>query len=543
LQKRRVTRLTALLIAAALWAGIYLPGLGSTELKGEEGRRVMPAVTMLEGGSLVVPYVGGKPFLRKPPLVQWCIAGSMKVFGRNVWAARLPSALAVLALAAVIILATRGWLIAEQSLLAAIIMMTQVSMIEKCRLAEMEGIYVGLSGIAMVLWMSWWSQDRSAWLVWVVPGIFNGLAILAKAPMHLVFFYAVVIASLAANRSLRQLWSGPHLAGLAAGAAVVLAWYFPYMNSGVVDPDALAETVQRQAIERFTGAEFEVGKWFMNIPNGLANHLPWVLFVPLLWRQEATAGLHERTAALVRGGRWAVVGTFVVLLLIPGVLPRYVQPLAAPLSVLLAAAVYECPRRYRHWWRYSAFGLTALVFLAAVSAPFVVAAAVNRGGDVLNPAVAGLVVLFVFSGALLLMALRRRLHETVHLGLWTGLIVCMGMILYATCAVPWIRQHEDIRPFAERIDDAVPEGQALVAYGLDDFAPLLATLFYIEKTPIIYAPEAKAAPQGEHFFLVRGKDRKKFEGRFQVMGSPLAEWKGSGEKEPAVLVRAARTTK
>ena len=73
--------------------------------RGEEGRRVMPAVTLLEGGSWVVPNVGGRPFLRKPPLVQWCIAASLKVFGHNTWAARLPSALSVLALAMVMILA------------------------------------------------------------------------------------------------------------------------------------------------------------------------------------------------------------------------------------------------------------------------------------------------------------------------------------------------------------------------------------------------------------------------------------------------------
>src|SRR5688572_9691147 len=159
-----MNRLTALLIAIALWAGIFLPGLGSTEFKGEEGRRVMPAVTMLEGGSWIVPQVGGKPFLRKPPLVQWCMAGSMHVFGKNAWAARLPSALGVLALVAVIILCTRRWLIAEQSLLAAIIFMAQIAMIEKCRLAELEAIYVALSGIALVLWMSWWAEERSPWL-------------------------------------------------------------------------------------------------------------------------------------------------------------------------------------------------------------------------------------------------------------------------------------------------------------------------------------------------------------------------------------------
>ena len=86
-----------------VWALIYLPRLGSLEFKSEEGRRVLPAVTMIESGNYVVPQIGGEPYLRKPPLVNWLVAGSFKLFGvRNEWTARLPSVLAVLAVATVV---------------------------------------------------------------------------------------------------------------------------------------------------------------------------------------------------------------------------------------------------------------------------------------------------------------------------------------------------------------------------------------------------------------------------------------------------------
>jgi 4-amino-4-deoxy-L-arabinose transferase-like glycosyltransferase len=537
-QKRPVNRLTALLIVTALWAAIFLPGLGSTELKGEEGRRIMPAVTMLDGGSWMVPSVGGKPFLRKPPLVQWCMVGTMKVFGRNAWGARLPSVLSVLALAAVMILCTRGWLIPEQSLFAAVVMMTQVATIEKCRLAELEAVYVALSGIAMILWMSWWAQGRSPWLVWTVPFVFNGLAILAKAPLHLLFFYAVVVATLISARELRKLRSLPHFAGLLIMVAVVAAWAVPYFRE-VAAGDA-GQVWKRQFVERVTGAEMDWVKWLLNIPNGLANHLPWVLLAPLLWWRGATDGLHDRTAMLVRGARWAVGICFIGLLLIPGVLPRYVQPLVAPFSLLLAIVAWECPQRFRQWWRWMLFTFTIVVFAGALAAPFVVAAAVTRGAEAMNPLVAGLCVLLVFFAALLLLSLRRRLHETLHLGLWTGLIIAMAILLYATCAVPWMRLKEDIRPFARRIDAALPTDIPLVAYGLDDYAPLLGTLFYLKETPFTYAPDADAAPDGDHFYLVRGRDMKKFRNRFVVFGAPVASWQPDGEKEPSVVVRAQR---
>ena len=563
-----MNRLTALLIATALWAAIYLPGFGSTEMKGEEGRRVMPAVTMLDGGSWIVPEVGGKPFLRKPPLVQWCMAGSMHLFGRNTWAARLPSALGVLALATVLILCTRRWLIAEQSLLAAVILMVQVAMIEKCRLAELEGIYVALSGIAMLLWMSWWAEERSRWLVWTVPFLFNGLAILAKAPLHLVFFYVIVIATLAARRELRSLWSWPHLAGVLLMLGVVAAWAIPYFQE--ISADTAGQVWKRQFVERVTGAEMDWLKWLLNVPNGLGNHLPWVLFAPLLWRFDALNGLHPRPAALLRGGRWAVAICFVVLLLIPGVLPRYVQPLAVPFSLLLALAMLELSPTVYEWWRKILTVLTIILFTAILAAPFVAGAAATRGVvaelpgvarlmffvfnsapgiaiaaiapqvEPMNPVFVGSTMLLAFCAALFPLSLRRRVRQSVYLAVCTASVVAMAMLLYAIAAVPWMRLNEGIRPFAKRIDAAAPDGVPLIAYSLEDYAPLLATLFYLRDTTVAYAPTPDDAPRGRHLYLVRGKDDRKFRNRFRIEGDPIASWRPEGEKAPSVVIWAER---
>ena len=95
-----MSRVASLSIVLLCWAAIYLPGLGSLEIKGEEGRRILPAVTMIETGNYLVPQVGSEPYYRKPPLVNWLVAASFKLTGvRNEWTARLPSALCVLAVA------------------------------------------------------------------------------------------------------------------------------------------------------------------------------------------------------------------------------------------------------------------------------------------------------------------------------------------------------------------------------------------------------------------------------------------------------------
>src|SRR3954469_19303113 len=207
-----MSRLPPWILVTAVWAAIYLPALGSFEIKGEEGRRILPAVAMLDTGNYLVPQVGGEPYYRKPPLVNWLVAASFKLTGiRNEWTARLPSVLCVLAVALAFVTVARGVLGKNGSLFAALIWLANFGIIEKGRLIEIEALYVSLFGLAFILWITWWREQRSPWLTWTVPWIVLGLGILAKGPLHLVFFYSVAVALLYRDGQLRQLGRLPHL--------------------------------------------------------------------------------------------------------------------------------------------------------------------------------------------------------------------------------------------------------------------------------------------------------------------------------------------
>src|SRR5438876_9816408 len=149
------SRLPALLVVLLVWAVIYLPALGSLAIKGEEGRRILPAIRMLETADYIVPQVGSNPYFRKPPLVNWLVAMSFRFFGaRNEWTARLPSALAVLAVALAFVTVARVSLGPKGSMTAALIWLTNIGMIEKGRLNVIEGLYVSLCGLAIIFWLS-----------------------------------------------------------------------------------------------------------------------------------------------------------------------------------------------------------------------------------------------------------------------------------------------------------------------------------------------------------------------------------------------------
>ena len=286
-----MSRLRLSLVVLILWAVIYLPGLGTLEIKGEEGRRILPAVTMLETGNWIVPHVGSDPYFTKPPLINWLVAASFELTGhRNEWTARLPSVLGVLAVALAFVVIGRGTLGATGSLIGALVWMTTFGMIEKGRLIEIEALYVSLTGLAFICWLSWWQERRSRWLTWTVPWIFLGLGLLAKGPLHLVFFYAVVLAVLLRSGQVRAMWNPAHFVGLALMLGIFAAWAIPCLQ--MMEASEVAHTWTRQFSGRLSGEDFKFSGWVMNIPRGLGYFLPWTLLL-LFVRRRSDLGEEE----------------------------------------------------------------------------------------------------------------------------------------------------------------------------------------------------------------------------------------------------------
>src|SRR5207253_10612452 len=223
---------------------------------------------MIESGDYIVPRVGSATYFRKPPLVNWLVAVSFKVFGvRNEWAARLPSALSVLAVAIAFVTVARDSLGPRGSTIAALIWLTDIGMIVKGRLIEIEGLYVSLCGLAIIFWLSCWIQKKSAWLIWIPASIFLGLGLLAKGPTLLVFFYAIVLAVLWQNKNWRLLFHPAHFVALAIMFGIFAAWAIPSVRTMTIL--AAMHNWSIQFTDRLQGTEFKFVNWILNIPRAL----------------------------------------------------------------------------------------------------------------------------------------------------------------------------------------------------------------------------------------------------------------------------------
>jgi 4-amino-4-deoxy-L-arabinose transferase-like glycosyltransferase len=436
------SRFGAVAVVLLAWAVIYLPSLGSIAIKGEEGRRILPAIRMLETGNYIVPQIGSNPYYRKPPLVNWLVAASFKIFGaRNEWTARLPSALAVLAVAIAFVTVARASLGPRGSTIAALIWMTNIGMIEKGRLIEIEALYVSLCGLAIICWLSFWLQKRSPWLIWLPASVFLGIGLLAKGPTHLVFFYAIVLAVLWHAKDWRLLLHPAHFSALAVILLTPAAWAIPFLH-GTTTQVAI-DKWSNQYTGRLKGIDFKFFSWIQNIPRGLIYFLPWVLLFPFA----RFSKFHdEAQRRLARALAWGIAVSFVAINLVPGAVPRYSMPAIVPASWLLAMTYVGNALQWPATWTRSDRDWSRIV------------------------------------------------------AVFVGLGLAIGAIGYPLTAVI-LKNKQQVKRAGAEINALVPANETLYAVN-PDFQPV----FFYVKAPIKYVSYLKGLPADTHYFLAQAEN-------------------------------------
>jgi len=499
----------------ALWAALYLPGLGEPELKGEEGRRILPALEMLTSGEWILPVMEGQPYVRKPPLINWAIAASVAAAGSvSEFTVRLPSALSVLALALAGAVLLRGLIAgpgatasdqARAALLLGIMLLLHAGMFSKGRLAEIEALYVALTGIAFALWLHLWREEASPWLTYTLPWFWLGLALLAKGPPHLFFFYGVVVAVLWKGRALRELWHPAHAAGVLVMLGVFLPWAMAVkgrLSAVKTDVNAGATWVD-QLTERFSFEQFDALDWLTGPLWALLIILPWGLVLPVFWRRlPGLAGSPgSRDEAVTRGLQWGVLVTATAVLLIPATRPRFVQPLTLPALTLCALVIGRgLPAAWQSWWSRLAVGAAALLSLLGVAAPFVVPALRDSR---FNATVAALATAGVALAVWRLWVKFHHLRQPLHLALATALVGVLLSAIHAATVIPAKRPRDDTRPVGARLSEIVGSRHLAIVNPGESPSPL-HWRFYL-RSPHTVVRRLSEVPARADFILLPAK--------------------------------------
>ena len=259
-----------------------------------------------------------------------------------------------------------------------------------------------------------------------------------------MFFYLIVGAVLWRTRRLRDLTHPAHFIGVVLMLGIFVAWLIPYFRA--LPSQSPLQAWSREAVVAFHGEEGRSEDWLLNFPRGFAYLLPWVLFLPFIRLSKIADPLQR---SLAYGLAWGSIIPFVIVLLIPGTLPRYILPLEAPFCWIVGSAVANGA------FQWSIKGLRiprALIFS------------------------------FVAIG------------------------VIAATVIFPLRSVTYLKRHERIKPIAAQINALLPSEQQL--YAIDpDFQPYL---FYV-RAPITYLRALDELPSDAHYFLIQPRHQRKFE--------------------------------
>ena len=147
----------------------------------------------LERGDWVTTWVNGEPRLRKPPLLYWAIMVSYRMFGINLFAARIWGVLSGAGLAACSCLLYRV-LFKRSGMLAGLIALATVAVAVEGRMAILDLPLAFLTCMAVYFALRWGQSAHVGWVL--LSALCLGLSFLLKGPVGFVFFGAAALGAL-----------------------------------------------------------------------------------------------------------------------------------------------------------------------------------------------------------------------------------------------------------------------------------------------------------------------------------------------------------
>jgi 4-amino-4-deoxy-L-arabinose transferase-like glycosyltransferase len=340
--KRSLTEAQWLLVfflAALVLCGICLGNLPLRDW--DEGTRALVAREIYRTGNWLHPTLQGESYLLKPPLMDWLIAFSYKLFGIQEFSTRLPGAfftacgVPLLYLVGREVFRDRALRGAEgnriPAIFAASVYLTLLPVVRHGRLAMLDGMAVSFFLLLLLCLLK--SREDRRWSLGVGLGL--GLIVLTKGLLA-VPLGAIAFGFLLAARQLTLLKSPYFWLGIVLGSVPVLAWYAAqWQHYGTA---FLQVHFQSQGLERLSqSVDGHTGSPWYYLLELLKYSWPWLLFWPgglyLAWQKRDTSW-----GCLVLIGTVGYLGT---VSLMRTKLPWYIMPVYPFVALAIAAQLTQ----------------------------------------------------------------------------------------------------------------------------------------------------------------------------------------------------------
>jgi 4-amino-4-deoxy-L-arabinose transferase-like glycosyltransferase len=172
---------------------IFVEIPGSKLFEPDEARYAEIPREMLATHDFITPHQNGSIYLEKPPLYYWLTALSMKIFGENPFAARLPARLAALGVVFLLIYGLRNMVVPLLGWWAALIFLANPLALAMSRLHITDGLLTFSLTLTLFCLRSFIFNPSPSWRAQAGLGLGMAMAVLTKGLIGIVFPAGLVI--------------------------------------------------------------------------------------------------------------------------------------------------------------------------------------------------------------------------------------------------------------------------------------------------------------------------------------------------------------
>jgi 4-amino-4-deoxy-L-arabinose transferase-like glycosyltransferase len=525
-----MTRQRFLLALAVIWAIIYLTSAASPALLDDADTvHAEAAREMAASNNFVTLYANNIRYLEKAPLMYWLIALSYKVFGVNEFAARLPIALATLALIFVTFYVGKYLFDERAGFYAGLIIATCVGIYLFTRVLWPDVMLTLLLELAFYSFLRAMENKNSRWAYGIY--FFGALAVLTKGLIGAVFPAIIIIVYLLISGQLRRLLELHLVTGTLLFFVVAAPWHLlaGFQNTGY--KGFFWFYFINEHFLRYIGKRYPPD--YDTVPKGLffSLHLvwlfPWSFFLPLAIKRFPYRLRQLNEEEKRRLFLWVWLVMIILFFSFSTSQEYYTMPAYPAFALLIAHALAEAERQWqlKNWFlkgsQIALAVLGTLAFAVGILA-YVKTRAIQIQGDIsttlernpeayalslghildltpqslaaLHAPLLGTAVAFLIGSVVALILRFKQQHLSANVAL--GLMMA-GIFFCAHLALKVFEPYLSSKALAQAINQVYKDGDKIVING--EYEGGSSLNFYTRKTVYILNGRQANLEYGSHF--------------------------------------------
>ncbi len=307
----------------------------------DEGIRSLVALEMNFSGNYIVPTLNGEIYLNKPPLFNWILAASFKIFGYNAFALRLPTFLSIFIGGYIVFAFTRRYLNERTAWMAALLTMINGRiLIYDSMLGLIDITYAWVTFLGFMI-IFHFGEKKQYYKLFILSYLVAAAGYMLKGFPTFGYQGLTLLTWFIYTKNFKKLFHPAHFAGIFLFLVLIGSYYLLYFRLTNLSPEALFNNLFRESAHR-TAFFNEIGKFFLHLisfPLSLFYHFapPMIFFIVLI---------RKDWAALLKNNRYVLYCTLIfvanvsIYWLSPKIFARYLLTIL-PLLFIVIAYVYN----------------------------------------------------------------------------------------------------------------------------------------------------------------------------------------------------------